>query len=372
MRAKLRVLFLSILTLWAIITLYFFGVHSNCIYGARVDRRLAVDDFEYFEITEITLEPKYYDLRSSNWEVAPWYSEFAFRLPAAFARPFFYLVTFYSNPYTSQPGVGLLTVKGIYVSQNRDSLTEDYNPGLYIDNVKVSRDCGTRGLTDSNTRFFEIRAEDVPLDVERVEFRLLDKSYKVLSKITLEPIWEERPYFMQPKPKLGYDPEWVATSLTWFYRDGEDDEIRDLILPEVSQTFPWERLVHLKTAEYKEFCLSNAGIYYQGDYRGYRDVFYVRLTYSRYLKKRGEFEDFAEQNAYIVKRDDGWRIIDVSPLERVAYGSNATGASSVHARVVQVRLGCAFALYSAPTPEIGSPSPGNIFGGSSVKMFATE
>lgn len=113
-----------------------------------------------------------------------------------------------------------------------------------------------------------------------------------------------------------YTPQRKATEFFFLTYKHQLDRARRLILPEARDGFPWERLAHLQTHPSTEgVYLVDPGVYYEGSYAGFEDVFSVPLNCS--IRGEGQADPvvLGRQHLYLVERGGEWRVIDISPLE---------------------------------------------------------
>ncbi|MBO8129710.1 MAG: hypothetical protein H0Z39_11045 [Peptococcaceae bacterium] len=316
MRSKLKTTCFALLIIFLSVTAFFYAQHNRCIYWTKLSREIdsTIKSVPYLEVRQITLENKMERCRDAPPD-EPWYWSIAKKLPKEYQIPFIQIVgsviSFYRNPYEVHPGEGLLKVEGIVVSDD----FRQYRLRIYHKDTCITGDVRYLTHGDSNIHFFELVAENVPLDIDEVELWVLDQEYGLKRRIKLKPDWETLHYFRNAKPldiRTHLDPQRTVFRITRLLVQGRMDEIAHFVLPKVRENFPWERIEELNTIEFNS--VSDVAPSYQEKYKSFEDVFCFHINYG--IHNRGGFTKTGEQLMYVVSTEEGWRIIDVSKLKQ--------------------------------------------------------
>ncbi|MBO8129807.1 MAG: hypothetical protein H0Z39_11550 [Peptococcaceae bacterium] len=229
-----------------IVTFFCYIQHTDCTYRTKLNKKLELpgDYASYFEIREMTLDNK----RAKKGQ--PWLIKMVEQLPPQYYDVFMPAAAFYALPGERIPGKGVLTVRGIIVKGTGDALdlrSHSYQIGVYCNGVKISNSTSTTVREeDDAASFFFVRADEVPLDIKEIQFRVLDQDHNVLRKVDLAPDWEAIRYnyfaagYRETIQRLkGYfDPTETATHFMFLCRDNKYGEAEEFILPKYAKTFP--------------------------------------------------------------------------------------------------------------------------------------
>ncbi|MBO8129758.1 MAG: hypothetical protein H0Z39_11300 [Peptococcaceae bacterium] len=320
-KSVMRVL-VGLVALLFIVTFFCYIQHIDCRYRTKLNKKLELPGgyASYFEIREMTLDNKRVEKEQ------PWLIKMVRKLPPQYYGVLMPAAFFYSLPSERVPGKGVLTVRGIIVIGTNEAVdlrSRGYRIGLYCDGVLISNSISTTGNEeDDAVTFFSVRANEVPLDIEEVQFRVLDQDFNVLRKVDLTPDWEaihhnSFNYYIpgyrgiMQHLKGYYNPAENATHFIFLCCDNKYGEAEEFILPQVREDFPWKNLRHFHTADFQQCVLYDRWPYYKKQHMGFKDVFAVRIGY----KKHPDEKELGHQYLYLISTEKGWEIIDVSPLK---------------------------------------------------------
>ncbi len=318
-KRKIIRLLLFLLMLWLIISLYFYRQHLLTVKSIPLNENIQVGDTKIYlrELSLVDFERKQFD-----YGHLPWYAEFGNRLPQFLRLPYhsavFSIVTFYSSPYTFDDTYGKAALSGYYLSPAL-SLDARVLPETVDIWLAGTYEVGYLGGTltnhseNSNLHFFQIRGNNVPLDVKELYIMINDKVNNKNYKIPIKLDWETKTYtFFNPCPVFWQESDPVVKVQEFITLNEKDKtpKLAQLILSDRLKAFPWQHTKH----EYWQLPYKDR-VSYQATYQGQHDVITVTLTFGE--DKENSFKGVAEQTFYLIDHQGSWKIIDVSPVRKV-------------------------------------------------------
>ncbi|HWQ74899.1 MAG TPA: hypothetical protein VN441_06270 [Syntrophomonas sp.] len=197
MKNKWLRMLLTVLVLWAGISLYFYAQHKYVVQEYDLNRAVTVGD------TRVIFKQVSFTNYSNKTRPAleeyniPWYFTAAGHLPASMQYPFIKFCNFYRSPYQINSD-GTLKVKGIIISpapyrDDESPLDKDISIDAYYG--KDSFALTSRRLEwESNVCLFSMSDDHVPEAVDQVKAVITDKETGAVKNITIKPEWNMKIY----------------------------------------------------------------------------------------------------------------------------------------------------------------------------------
>ncbi|MBO8129711.1 MAG: hypothetical protein H0Z39_11050 [Peptococcaceae bacterium] len=312
---------IALLVLFVGITMFFYAVHNHCVYRAKTPVRFTMDGISFY-IREVTWENK---VDKPSRAVYPEYLLAAEKyLPHYFHQALRNLVFFYRNPYQTEPRKGLLKIRGlavgnqgylVYLPNKVSDIICREKPNLYYDGVRVG-DAGFRAhYSSGDVIYFEVYANDIPVDVQKVELKIVGTRSSDERTLSFEPRWETVHYFWRDRPARDsyLNPRYTAEKFVNLCREGKLNKARELVLPEAREDMPWQRLknLHMHCAA-GSFSSPLADLDCTIYYRSYKDVFTVPLHYDN----PNNYRYYTQQYLFLVEEDGLWKVVDITPANQ--------------------------------------------------------
>lgn len=307
---------LLVFIMWLLVSTYFYFQHH------RTDKVFHLDE----EVRSGSNLIKFKELRLVNYQSKdqanfwlPWYFPFANNLPLPLREPFLNICMFYTpSRYEFSDEEGTLSLSGYVISPEGNFSHEDFSNRLDIwlcgpNEVGYIGGSSTQASSQYHDfLFFSIHGRHVPLNAKEISLIIDDKINKQRDKIALDPVWDTETYtFFNRKKNYNYiDPEIAVRSLIDLARDNHIAEAKAHVLPEKQNLFKWELLNH----QYWQ-TPTEPDINYQGEYLGYQNVFTNSFVFGEF--KEDDFRGIAKQEFFLIDTKDGWKVIDVSPVQKL-------------------------------------------------------
>ena len=312
-----------VVLLWLIISAYLYCQHYITVKTYDVDRKIVLEDATLF-IKQVTM--KQYIKKEMPFDLRDrWQYKVAKQLPDGLQIPFLWLCYFYSRPFEFHDDNALLKVKGImaYDSPGDYDLHNLYQMRIYIDETNYyGSGMGTLHGQNDNFHLFRVRVKKVTPDIKHFKLVIDKENVDRVKVLSFEPEWKTELYnTLQERPsKYEFDPDnWVLKTFHLFEEE-KTDKLREFVLPKLRGDFPWARIKH----NYWE-SIHNGHYTYMKEYQGFEDVF----KYTVIFCERDDSEtdkiteqpitDIAEQDLYLINTNEGWRLIDIGPVEELPH-----------------------------------------------------
>lgn len=320
---------IGLLTLFFGTTIFFYAVHNHCVYRAKAPAKLTFNGISFY-IREITWENKVYPTYPPRITLPDYYLTLAKYLHKLGLEKFVWgvdphmslrdLVFFYSNPYITEPGKGLLKVRALVAGDSEqllDTLPKIASAGvkLYCNGVKVEN--GTRiSLRHRNVAYFETWARNISADIKTVELEFSGDPFDHKRTLTFEPKWETLHYFFKYDGQLldGYlNPEYTAKTFIDLCHTGKLDKAKQFVLPRVREEISWHQLKHLKVQPGNILMSPLRDLDFVRQRGSYENVFTVPLYYDENVESNNK--QLPRQYLFLIEKDGLWKIVHVGPLE---------------------------------------------------------
>ncbi|AQS59274.1 hypothetical protein [Desulforamulus ferrireducens] len=316
MKRKIIMILLSILLLWALVTLYFYCQHLHKV------KRIPL--YENYQIGDTTVCLR--ELRLINYEQIPleydnlpWYIELTRHLPQPLIMPYFKMITFYRHSYVFNDEYGTAYLQGYAISKDE---TRIFGPDKKIDIwLAGPHEVGYLGgnstmqrYESDNFYFFSCEGRNVPLNPTELTIMVNDKINNKDYKLPLKLNWQTKTYTFFNRQTSHYqncNPVVKVEEFIDLQEKGKSEKLAQLILAERLPSISWQATTHDYWHKPKQMRLS----YYE-KYQGLADVISVNITFGEVIDPY-EFHGQAQQKFYLVDHRGTWKIIHIGPLEKL-------------------------------------------------------
>jgi len=316
---------LGLLTIWLVISVYFYFQHRVMVQVMKVPA-WSLDDpanqgVLVKEIKVYRWEPQgdNFDSYDRWWPVL----EFANKLPRSIRRKYSDFVGsvlyFYTDPYHKlEDGARRVEIIG-YILQGAPGGLENFNhPAIRVYSGEdliagVSSEFGAQHSGDSNFLLFEMGDKIYSSVKDSIKLTWQWDNGPTVTKSIINSRFEIKTYSFFNRPPRRYSnlrPVRKAYELINVYGAGKKEMVTSLVSTKVSE-FPWHYIDWVKQQEnYVSYAEAN----YYGKYKGFENVFTVDLSFARNAQEMDAGKGY-EQKVFLVDEDDGWKIVDVSPYK---------------------------------------------------------
>lgn len=319
LKKRLFSIFLFLLFLWIVVSVYFYGQHYRVYKSYPLWGRAETDDVFILlkNVVVYNYERKYY-----GFDGIPWYWEAAKKINNNKLRNAFVKVCyFYSRPYIFHKDKRTIELQGIIAIKKPGDRDDLYDTSRLLDirlygdyDVPLTRLMGFSHKNDSNVFCFRSEGNDVLLKNNHTyKVVIKNDNGETIKELPFRPEWRYHAYsFFEERPiNYPFEPEITITRFFNLLKDNKKELAASYIHFKRKETFPWENFNH---EHFQEGCPGT--VYYVGDYLGFKNVFSFDLLYFEPGKRvRSLDECFARQTIYFVDDLGVWKIIDAEPIK---------------------------------------------------------
>ncbi|MBO8171601.1 MAG: hypothetical protein H0Z33_06915 [Bacillaceae bacterium] len=257
-----------------------------------------------FVLHEIRVE-RFTDEVTLDFDNTPWYFKMSKYIPHSLVVTFARIDHLFSLPH--QFDEARVEVSGIFMGDHE--LFRKFDITMRLASGWIAGSGAQIGSNNNNYGYFayygRVPVSHLNLSSVELNFYQPGSSDPVLIK-TIDPRNQFRQViydFIQSKPDRSLRK--MQHRATFFYMD-EPNQMSSYIHPDVQNSFPRDRL----PASEQIKSISWAIPYPEGNYLGFDNVYKIQIR----INPGDENHVGQKQDVYLVKHEDEWKIIDVSPL----------------------------------------------------------
>lgn len=230
---------LIIVGIWAAVSAYFACLHTFTVKTCYLDETVTLDNQQYIvqEIEAVNFERDFL----ASYDI--WYMNVLYKLPAALQRPFYYMVSFYSQPGITYKDTWEVKIKGVAIPQLPEEAYETVD--MYIDGHL--RGLGYQHSDNEDYTLFNIHGDYFsPEDVDKlISLVFEDKNTGSDSVIYLEPQWKKQYYFMRLPSDSADDPAKTARQFMTLASQSQKSAAIKLVTEEQRNAFVWPQSLEM-------------------------------------------------------------------------------------------------------------------------------
>lgn len=320
---------LIILTIWALISLYFYNQHVVTVKTCNINEhielggiKMAIDDIRIYNYEMNRKNTKYNKYRRKIEEYI------VERIPKKFLMKYFKISYFYSKPYKFLKDSTVIKLRGRVLLDSINEISEydgilpnnikfkiidDMDYDFYYeedDGIKTYQLSGT-SAGNENIIHFELDGKILSeIDEENIK-KLLIKDEETNKEYIIsleEPFIKKHYNYFLPKPKKDdNNPTDIIRSFLRKFKNNNIDEAKKYILKDSLENFKWESL---NVFSKKEMDIQRSFFKYEGRYLDYQNVYSLEVTFSN-----EESSYYLIQTFYLINKKGKWYIINVEKIK---------------------------------------------------------
>ncbi|SMB86113.1 hypothetical protein SAMN00017405_1121 [Desulfonispora thiosulfatigenes DSM 11270] len=301
---------LVIVSIWLVITIYFYNQHKISINRCVIDKHIAYEN-TIIKIDELVVtdhEKNYVMFDSWHFKVVP-------RLPGFLQKPFLLTSSFYRKPYkeleyNEDHKFGIMSLKATIFEKNLDpEYLHNINEKIHLMDDQGNYLPTTENGTDNEDyiSFFYKKNKRFDKSIENINIVLKDDKDNIVTTIPVNLKWQIENYnYFNRMPNWNFylDPRNTVREL--IIRKKSDEDYLDLF-QEQGQKIDSENLNH----DYWQDTIHSESINYIGNYKEWENVYLSELEF----KKDNVLE--SKQKTYLIDTGKTFKIIEISPLQVV-------------------------------------------------------
>ncbi|SMB86106.1 hypothetical protein SAMN00017405_1118 [Desulfonispora thiosulfatigenes DSM 11270] len=300
--------FLVVIVIWLVITIYFYNQHKISIKRCVVDTKVNYEG-NIIKFDELVLT----DRKPNYIEFDGWHFKVGTRLPRFLQKPFLATSYFYRKPYrelqyNEDKKYGIIELRGTLIRENLD---EKYFDSIrdkidLIDDQGVSLPLHRDGMEFNESTFFFYKQNSFfDKSIEQITIGIKDNNDNIVTTIPIKLKWQIENYnYFNRMPKWDFYLDSQNTVREFITRKKANEDYLDLF-HEQGQNIDLENLKH----DYWQNIIYSNSANYIGNYKNWKDVYLSQLEFMK------DNEQLVKQEIYLIDAGKTFNIIESSPVK---------------------------------------------------------